>query len=434
MSNQLEYRSKEPATPVHTKVEKVARTDWQTSDTSLTASMNGSLTSFNFSNASLNLDNLTLAELEHLSNRSLPATNIAQDADAPWNTNTRDEDKQSVPHVPCVGSALNELQRSISAITADFGASIYAAPSFTIEEDSDEEYNDESITILQESAVSLCIEDLEELDDDAVGMDETAHRGNVSSLGRGPRTRNTNHIPYDPLFIRPESSSSSLSYSEPAKAWLNDSLLLDRYNSSGSVDGDDVHENDYTVDLIQMLRNQVASLEKKLATERLLTVQLKNNTFKERLQNQPIRNVAEDDVRAFARFVGNKNSNMVLMEPATKAIHELVNESVELIKANAGVKESIAHLKVSIYRRQGKIMLQRNKEECPEDSSDDSNSSEKSEHNFPSDEFWMQVLANQMNTMQEQVDAQRTRFLRDNAYLQQQLDDNAARISTLELR
>lgn len=360
-----------------------------TLDTDASTVLQNSLTS-------LNLDSLTVADLDHFSVRSLPVVpssggaSIATSADAPWNespqsTRTGRSPRRTIAAVaapPPGVSALDHLQNSISSL--NLGAGIHMPPVHQIITEEASHNEDDSEADMECSVASLLVQDLGNNND----MDATAHAGNVSknhhSRASAPLYPASPQRPMRGYVSNPSSPQRRSRYALDSS--LGGSSITSRASTryhhqqphhptayqqqqqhqqyrggdepSFSTLGDDDFEDDDNVEIIKMLRNQVDRLK-----EQLLAEQQKNQdqklsfeTSKASIFQQQQQTNSPHDSYSLASFCDDEDSFGADSDSASKddgSVKSLASlkERKKLAVAESAVSDSIAALKAS-FRKQ----------------------------------------------------------------------------------
>jgi hypothetical protein len=199
-----------------------------------------------------------------------------------------------------------------------------------------------------------------------------------------------------------------------ARRLMQDSLTFCYEGNSNAIEEDGGDQDDYTVDLIHMLRHQIANLQEKLHHEKLVTAQ---------------HNAQPPESRGHAKENGSKSlheflqgsgpgSNVVPKSNAVRAGSAVVSPSSPqntVSVAEAGIQRSIAHLTASLER------LQQQKEH-----GDDGT--------VLTDSFLVRVIAEQVELAKTLITAQKKEAQQDNHQLQAALDANTKKIAQIERR
>lgn len=306
--------------------------DWYDPDRSLARARNHTIdhdtaSRMNNSLASLNIDGLTIAEMNdqsfnHFSVRSLPVisssanavTRIATAPDAPWNESTRS--LRTISGVPTSNnitaissartsrvtkpppgvSALDHLQNSLSNIMVSAVSSNSGFPHDIVALDDESEYDSlagDQEDSLNGSFASLRLADVMNPGNNHNEMDETAHAGNVHRS----QSRSTSHYqaPVSPLRSPMRSShsyrhtqtdsnlNSSYASARSAPSPTRAGSVRHRHYNAGAIhevpsfntldehteyynEGCDLgdNEDDNNVEIIKVLRTQIDSLKHEL--------------------------------------------------------------------------------------------------------------------------------------------------------------------------
>lgn len=267
-----------------------AKVSPSTLDTDQSITLHGGHSSF----ASLNLDALTVADLDHFSVRSLPVNSqsggtnasIAYEHDAPWNESPRSMrsararmSTQSLltGSMPPPGvSAIDHLNNSISSLK--LGGTNSTLPHSIITEEV-YEYDSEG----SESVASLHMHDLS---GPSLELDATAHAGNVSTSNVNARVKSSSfqlsseQLTASPLpspqrvrraYISGSNSIAGSSITTRASARFQQLHAFGVVNTSEpsiSTLGDDTDDDDDdNLAIIKLLRSQVTTLKQQLMTE-----------------------------------------------------------------------------------------------------------------------------------------------------------------------
>lgn len=435
-----------------------------------TESLQNSLTS-------LNLDSLTMADLDHYSVRSLPvissSASIAAAHDAPWNESPRSlrtpRTNRASSKPPAGMSALDHLQNSISSLA---GSHMPPLRNIITEENGDDSDGDDNN--FEGSIASLRIADLNE-------MDATAHAGNVTHNNQ----RSSAGVSSAPMYpVSPQRFSSSSQQRSSAGGYNNNSLTFSpqrrsqqfrgdssfagssitsrgsmryRYGNNNqnnannnnsynamnepslSTLGDDDDDDDDNLEIIKLLRNQVDTLK-----GQLLDQQQQNQELSRKMPKLPNDSInanssscfghdysdcdsfgeeKETDVKDDASL-GSLGSSKCSLNSVSK-----MSARKKLADAESAVFGAIAALKVSFRKQQQQkeeqpIPVMQVAQPVPVDVEDD-------EH-LLMDELVLCELEAHVKVMQRVVTSQQQSFMAKNEQLRKQTDQQTARIADLE--
>jgi hypothetical protein len=359
------------------------------SDAGFTASMHGSLTSFNFSQSSLNLDSLTVADLNHFSVRSLPAMNIAHSRDAPWNESPASLQHHTRMTAPPPGvSPLDHLQNSILSLN------VGGVPSFIV----DEEFEGDG-SGLNDSLASLGLADLDM---------------NAGNTARTPVQ------PYDSIHSHPSRSSAAV---QMQWASQNDSYASSaassRYASHRQLlsnpGDDDDDEDDDNVEIIKMLRRQVVSMKEMLTAAKLKSTQ-HTKLLQQQVQQQEGWSASpsslHDSCSSFSGYAYDSFASMSMGDE----VSGVLSTKDELSQAESGIQASIAHLKASMERQA--------KEQAAPSSNDTIQ--------LFKDKLVLSDIDSNVKVLQREQAAVQQELRNENEHLSQQAVEQNARIAELE--
>jgi hypothetical protein len=278
----------------------------------------------------------------------------------------------------------------------------------------------------------------------------------LSSLTRRPRPAARHQPPPPPQQHHHcaghsvEAEESSVQGMPLSRRFLQDSLTLPRYNASSAgasveteesistmtsplarrlmqdshtfcYDGsltaeeDNGYNDDYTVDLIHMLRHQITSLQEKLHHEKLVTAQ-------HNAQQPPVNQcTCPKSLHDFLER-GPEGSNFVSKSNAVRAGLAVVSTNSPegtVSEAETGIQTSIAQLTASLER------LQHHKQQQATNGGDGA---------VLTDSFLLRVIAEQVELAKTLIAAQKKEAQQDNHQLQAALDANTKKITQIERR